>query len=85
MQTLNGRILNLSSLCGKKPRTHPQEVIDENNNLIDREVTYTEPETLSSRQAATQDEVFDPSGNKVETTSIMVCTGTDCSESRLIR
>jgi hypothetical protein len=85
MQTLNGRTLNLSSLCGKKPSAQPQEVIDEDASLIDREVTYTEPETLSSRQASTQDEVFDPSGNKVDTTSVMVCTGTDCVESRLIR
>jgi hypothetical protein len=79
MQIANGRTLNLSSLCGKKPSAQPQEFIDEDRSVIDRGVTDTDRGTLSPRQAATQDDVFDSSGNKVRTTSVVTCTGTDCT------
>jgi hypothetical protein len=79
MQTPNGTTLNLSSLCGKRPSAQPQAVTSGNNGVIERGTTDTEPQTLSLGQAAPQDEMFDPNGNKVRTTSVVSCTGTDCT------
>jgi hypothetical protein len=79
MQTPNGRTLNLSSLCGKRPSAQPQAVTSGDNSVIERRTADTESQTLSLGQAATQDEMFDSNGNKVKTTSVVTCTGTDCT------
>lgn len=77
MQTPNGEIVNLSSLCTKKTTTQPQAMTEQNNNTIETEVNETE--TTSSGQAAMHGEVSDANGNQVNTTSAVTCTGADCN------